>query len=92
MRQSFLSLQAQPPPAAAELEESRELPYNDFIPATRPTPVGVDVDLPSKRALSDEQALVKVTKGGVGGGGRAGVLWLSLRHWHPQAMPCSSRS
>ena len=67
VRQSFLSLQTQPP-AAAELEESRELPYNDFIPSARPTPVGVDVDLPSKRALSDEQALAKVTKGVFGPG------------------------
>ena len=89
MRQSSL-LQAQPPPAAAALEESRELPYNDFIPANRPTPVGVDVEPSLKRALSEEQALAKVTKG-VCGIGVEGVVCFTVV-LRTQAMRCSSPS
>ena len=47
---------------SSEFEQSVELPLDEFMPVSRPTPVGVDKDLP-KPALTDEQALTKLTKG-----------------------------
>lgn len=50
-----------PKKKSSELQQSVELPLDEFMPVSRPTPLGVGKE-PPKSALTDEQALTKLSR------------------------------